>query len=301
MGILLFDEQPIVIDRKLAKAIGLKEAIVVQQIHYWVVTNQKAGRNFRDGRYWTYNSYPKWTEELGLWCERTVKSIFSSLEKSGILISGNYNKSGMDQTKWYTIDYEVLSRACGESPSGKSCPMDSANLARPIPETNTENKENTYIIGDFQSPDGSDETVSKTQLLFEKYGDQRLFDMFDFVGWYMDKAYKSITGNTHPEENSYKRFTFAGKLLKCADEVFLTDDDVKNAVRFAVKKMRKDGCGYMEDEDENGDKKIVIIDPMIYYITDPGVLGYWLVTSMIASIDQLRDTEYHSIKEAFYD
>lgn len=297
MGILLFDERPVVVDRKLAKAIGLKEAIVVQQIHYWLMQNKKAGRNFRDGRYWTYNSYPKWTEEFGLWCERTVKSIFSSLEKSGILLSGNYNKSGMDQTKWYTINYNALFAACGESPSGKICPMDSARFARPIPEINTENNGNTDIIGGSQPPHDCVYKNSQSDHLFSKYGERRLFDMSDFVNWYIEKAYKNITGKTHRQENSYKRFTFAGKLLDCADELYLADDDIKKTVRYAVKDMQNNGCGYVKDEDSG----YVVVDPLIYYITAPGVLGYWLVTSDTVLLDDLRNTKYHSIKEVFYD
>lgn len=31
-----------------------------------------------------------------------------SLEKKGLIITGNYNKQGYDRTKWYTIDYDVL-------------------------------------------------------------------------------------------------------------------------------------------------------------------------------------------------
>ena len=296
MGVLLFDERPIVVDRKLAKAIGLKEAIVVQQIHYWIVQNEKAGRNFRDGRYWTYNSYPKWTEEFGLWCERTVKSIFSALEKSGILMSGNYNKSGMDQTKWYTINYDVLFEVCGKSPSGRPCPMDRADPARPIPEINTESN-NTDTIAGFQPPHEREHKNPDPEHLFSKYGERRLFAMSDFVDWYIDKAYKNITGEIHRKENSYKRFKFAGKLLDCADELYLTDDDIKKTVRYAVKDMRDNGCGYMERR--NGDRTVV--DPLIYYMTDPGVLGYWLVTSNTVTLDELRNTKYHSIKETFYD
>ena len=38
---LLFNEHPIVINRKLAKCLGLKEAVVFQQIHYWLEVKQK--------------------------------------------------------------------------------------------------------------------------------------------------------------------------------------------------------------------------------------------------------------------
>ena len=42
MSKILFDEQPIVVSRELAKLIGLNEAIVLQQVHYWLEINRKA-------------------------------------------------------------------------------------------------------------------------------------------------------------------------------------------------------------------------------------------------------------------
>jgi len=106
---LLFDEQPIVVSRELAKRIGLNEAIVLQQIHYWLEVNRKTHKNFIDGRYWTYNSMRNWHEnDFSFWSFNTVQRTFSSLEKKGFLVTGNYNKQSFDHTKWYSIDYETL-------------------------------------------------------------------------------------------------------------------------------------------------------------------------------------------------
>ena len=38
---LLFDEQPIVFDRTLAREIGDRHATMLQRIHYWVEINRK--------------------------------------------------------------------------------------------------------------------------------------------------------------------------------------------------------------------------------------------------------------------
>lgn len=106
---LLFNEQPIVIDRVLAGALGIKEAIVLQQIYYWVEINKKAGKNFYDGRYWTYNSIRAWQEnDFSYMSAETVKRTFTKLEKEGYLLTGNYNKDKRDVTKWYTVNEEKL-------------------------------------------------------------------------------------------------------------------------------------------------------------------------------------------------
>lgn len=114
-------------DVDLALAIGLNGAIVVAQILYWMDINQRDGKNLIDGRYWVYNTYEEWHIQFPFWSVRTIKTIFQSLEDLGVLRVGRFNKLNLDRTKWYTVDEEVVSRLC------KSCTMDSANLAPPIP------------------------------------------------------------------------------------------------------------------------------------------------------------------------
>ncbi|UWV93843.1 hypothetical protein NW062_00655 [Mycoplasmopsis cynos] len=36
---------------KHAKEIGLNEALILQQINYWIEINKKTGKNFYEGRY----------------------------------------------------------------------------------------------------------------------------------------------------------------------------------------------------------------------------------------------------------
>ena len=136
----LFDEYPLIVDRKLAQAIGLNEAIVVQQINYWLYQNRKADRNFHDGRYWTYNSYPKWQEEnFPFWSVSTIKRTFRKLEKKGILKVGNYNKMKIDRTKWYSIDRARLDEVFKEEfPNSSDCPDGEVKSTPPLPETSTE-------------------------------------------------------------------------------------------------------------------------------------------------------------------
>ena len=105
----LFDEHPITANKTLAREIGLNEALILQQINYWIEINKKTGKNFYEGRYWTYNSIKSWREnDFDYMSLDTVKRTFAKLEKQGYLISGNFNKDPRDKTKWYTIDEEKL-------------------------------------------------------------------------------------------------------------------------------------------------------------------------------------------------
>lgn len=105
----LFDEQPIVANKTLARELGLNEALVLQQINYWIEINKKSGKNYHDGKYWTYNSIRAWQEnDFDYMSFDTVKRTFSKLEKAGYLLVGNYNKDPRDKTKWYTINNDKL-------------------------------------------------------------------------------------------------------------------------------------------------------------------------------------------------
>ena len=173
MSNLLYDEQPIVIDRTLSKLIGLNEAIVLQQIHYWLKINEKKKQNFYDDCYWTYNSAKDWQEnDFAFWSLKTIQRTFSNLEDQGYLIVGNYNADRRDRTKWYTIDYNKLDLLVKEyndqmqkdkmtkcnsskSPNANSQvdPMQLVNLGQPLPETTTETTTETNQSIEFDTID----------------------------------------------------------------------------------------------------------------------------------------------------
>lgn len=106
MSNLLLDEQPLVILPRLAKLIGLNEAIVLQQLHYWV----EKSKNEKDGSYWVYNTIKEWQEQFPFWSKNTIIRTFEKLEEKGLIKTGIFNKNKSDRTKWYTIDYEQLTK-----------------------------------------------------------------------------------------------------------------------------------------------------------------------------------------------
>ncbi|AZU62600.1 hypothetical protein [Neobacillus mesonae] len=98
------DKRPIMALPNLAVKIGLKEAIILQQIHYWLNTSSHE----MNGQKWVCNSYKEWKKQMPYWSENTIKRTIQSLESQGYLISANWNRMKMDKTKWYTIDYEKV-------------------------------------------------------------------------------------------------------------------------------------------------------------------------------------------------
>lgn len=107
----LFDGNVLVFNPLVAQALGLNEAIILEQIQYWIrkVKEQKE----IDNQVWTYNSYPKWRKEnFPFISESEIRRSIKKLEVWGILISNEYNKMKGDRTKWYAINvpklYEVV-------------------------------------------------------------------------------------------------------------------------------------------------------------------------------------------------
>ncbi|MBU4532183.1 MAG: hypothetical protein KJ650_00805 [Firmicutes bacterium] len=105
---LLTDEHPLIVLPSLAQAVGLNEAIILQQIYYWLQIARKNGTNFRDGHHWTYNTVQQWHDQFPFWGKNTVWRGLHSLERRGLIVTGCFNKLGNDRTKWYRIDFEKL-------------------------------------------------------------------------------------------------------------------------------------------------------------------------------------------------
>lgn len=106
MAKLLIQEPPLQVLPSLAVAIGLEEAIFLQQLHY--LTN--ISRNERDGRLWVYNTAKQWQEDHFPWAsDQVVRRVFKSLRDKGLVIATDkYNDMKMDKTLWYAIDYEAV-------------------------------------------------------------------------------------------------------------------------------------------------------------------------------------------------
>lgn len=204
---LLIDGTQIPVLAELAQIIGLNDAIVLQQVHSWCRTNKKYKKNFRDGYYWVYNSYREWTENhFPWWTDRTVKEIFSRLEKKGLVISGNFNKSAMDRTKWYRVNYPVLKETILSSPLGKNFTMDWEGLSQPIPHY-------SHIGNNGSFPPSM---VEKERSSFVSNLDIPA-DLPGFIAWYFD-YYQDTLNKPHPRISADQRGRVAATLSEFMEQ-----------------------------------------------------------------------------------
>ena len=173
----------LIINTDLALVLGdLNEAIVLNQLNYWLGINRKAGKNFIDDRYWVYNSYSDWkARDFPYWSEKTIQRTFTRLENKGVVVSANYNKLAIDKTKWYTIDTEKLQELVDKFNSDEDKMTNrqdnvtdrqdkmtcrEGQCDRPLPEITTENINRDYnseITGEVHTSVSEKQTARVTR------------------------------------------------------------------------------------------------------------------------------------------
>ena len=136
----------------VAVSVGVKAAILFQNIAYWVAKNEANEQNYYDGRYWTYSSRTAFKKLFPYLSEKEIRNALKKLEDAGMIVTGEYNKSAYDRTKWYSITeygYSVLQNAQVDADQleDSTLPKGPINLderanqldseGQPIPDINT--------------------------------------------------------------------------------------------------------------------------------------------------------------------
>lgn len=152
---LLINEPPLQVLPSLAVAVGLNEAIVLQQLHYWL----QSSKHYHDDRFWVYNSAQEWQDNFPFWSENTIRRAFNNLRNRGLVITGNYNKMPADRTLWYSIDYDELTSleipfVKKYRPFTQNGQMDLPKMGTAIPETTQETTTDSSSSNDEAAPTG---------------------------------------------------------------------------------------------------------------------------------------------------
>lgn len=87
----------------VATKYGTNVSILLGNIDYWIQKNKENGKNFHDGRYWTYNTVAAFHSLMPFMSENVINTALSKAEAEGLLVTGNYNKLPFDRTKWYAL------------------------------------------------------------------------------------------------------------------------------------------------------------------------------------------------------
>lgn len=233
----------LIINTDLALVLGdLNEAIVLNQLNYWLGINRKAGKNFIDDRYWVYNSYSDWkAKDFPYWSEKTIQRTFTRLENKGVVVSANYNKLGIDKTKWYTIDTERLQELVDEFNSDEdkmtnrqdnmtdrqdkmTCREGQSD--RPLPEITTENINRDYnseITGEVHTSVSEKQTARVTRQDMQAKKD-------DMLNRFSEICDNSIENETirRTVKSSFHRYMCLYENYFCKVHPILTDKTLTN-------------------------------------------------------------------------
>lgn len=181
----------------VAKEYGILEAILLNNLEYWIAKNKANGVNYYDGFYWTFNSTKAFNELFPYVSQRQIQNALKKLKEKGIIQTGNYNKSSYDRTLWYAFTIE------GETIMQK-CKMDYADLLKdsvekgngtcnnvePIPNINTINK-TTNINKDINTDDNNSVEPVKEKINYEKIVN-RLNELSGASFWHDSKNTRSL-------------------------------------------------------------------------------------------------------------
>lgn len=135
-------------DTDIACEYGMCEAVIFQNLVYWIEKNEANERHFYDGRYWTYNSVKAFGNLFPYLSKKKIANALVHLEEEGLIVTGNYNKSAYDRTKWYGLTDKgkrLLQKVNSISPFGIMEEPEKENgfteNGKPIPDNNTYNKQ----------------------------------------------------------------------------------------------------------------------------------------------------------------
>lgn len=147
---------------EIAAKYGIKEAIILQNLKFWIDQNRANERHFHDGLYWTFNSVKAFKTLFPYMTKRQIQSALSKMEEEGLIVTGNYNGSTYDRTKWYALSDKGNSLFENVKCIYPKCEMDLPKMqngfcteGKPIPDINTDINTDIYTA--------SKDTVRQTQ------------------------------------------------------------------------------------------------------------------------------------------
>lgn len=91
------------LQERLATRIGLHPAIMLMKVRSWTRTNEKNGKQKKDGRCWMYNSIAAWHEEIPYLSEKQIRTAMAYLRDNGYLLAEKARKHQWNQTMHYAL------------------------------------------------------------------------------------------------------------------------------------------------------------------------------------------------------
>lgn len=157
-------------EAEIADKYGIEVAVVFDMFCFWINKNEANENNYRDGKYWTFNSAKGFKKIFPYWSEKKIQRILQKMVDEDLIIKGNYNENPWNQTSWYafgnmgeklknalSIDWSNLSNAFTES---VQCTKDKSVQCTMVKndQSKTVNKTFIYTVNKRNIKESSDDT-----------------------------------------------------------------------------------------------------------------------------------------------
>ena len=105
---------------------GIEKSLLLQHIRFWCNQNKDRETHKHDDKVWMYQSASDMCHHYPYWSRQKISRLLREMEADGLIVSGNFNATGYDQTKWYALSDKIQ---CSELNNRKS------KVEQPIPYT----------------------------------------------------------------------------------------------------------------------------------------------------------------------
>lgn len=177
-------------DVDIATEYGMLEAILLNNLWFWIEKNRANDVNYYDGYYWTYNSTRAFNELFPYVSQRQIQNALKRLIEAEILQTGNYNKVAYDRTLWYAFTEKgeciMQKREIHYAKKGNGKDKN----AQPIPDNKPDNKpiNNTYRKKKEFTPPTLEEIKDYCKSRKNNIDAQHFYDYFNASGWIDSKG-----------------------------------------------------------------------------------------------------------------
>jgi hypothetical protein len=144
-------------DVEQAEKYGVGEAILIQNLIFWIEKNRANRKHYHDGRTWTYNSVQAFSELFPYYSGKQIRKIIENLIEAGVIRKGFWSDNLADRSTWYAFENE------SEFLSEPICPTGQDHLphrASHLPHRASHIKE--QIINTDSKPDSNIINVPKS-------------------------------------------------------------------------------------------------------------------------------------------
>lgn len=154
---------------------GIEVAIFLENIAFWTQRNIANKKNFKENRYWVYNSLESWTILFPYWSLQNIRTVIDKCIKNDLLLKNNsFNKRKGDRTSWFSMtDKAIELYPAIKSLIEKECPKEEKVIHTHLLESTNGMLESTNAFVRINTALPDNKPDNKQQIKSSCFSDQK--------------------------------------------------------------------------------------------------------------------------------